>query len=231
MNNIDLKKVGLFIDAENVSCVYLKEILEKTSIFGDVISKKAFAKFGSIDKSWSEINEVKLYNTVSINNQKNFTDMSMAVEVLDDVYKNDIDICCIATGDSDFLPLVLKLQELKKTVILFTIPNKSNQELLNTVNVFFSLQKENKKIETPEEKEKKKRLKEIKIKIDEIIKKNKKKGVKNITYHLVVGSIGTHYKPSKDFKEFKCSSLLDMLILLKYKIVKIDNEKMIQLED
>lgn len=107
--------VGLFIDCENQSYVRLRGIIAAASAEGRLVVRRAYADW--YDKSNDDWRDVCIDNAVhqvqaqAFSRYKNAADMALAVDVMELFFTGRIDSACIASGDSDFTPLVRKLRE------------------------------------------------------------------------------------------------------------------------
>jgi uncharacterized protein (TIGR00288 family) len=135
-------KLALFIDFENLALgirdVKLKsfditKVLERLVEKGKIIFKKAYADWSSYKQYKRPLHEAGI-ELIDIPQRrisgKNSADIKMVVDAMDLCYsKEHINYFVIASGDSDFAPLVSKLKENDKTVIGVGI-RESTSELL-----------------------------------------------------------------------------------------------------
>jgi uncharacterized protein (TIGR00288 family) len=135
-------KLALFIDLENIALgaqemdlasfdigVVLERLVEK----GKIVVKKAYADWGVYKKYKKPLHEAGI-ELIDIPQRrysgKNSADIKMVVDAMDLCYaKEHVNYFVLASGDSDFAPLVAKLKENDKTVIGVGL-RKSTSELL-----------------------------------------------------------------------------------------------------
>lgn len=115
------KKFALLIDADNISSKYIKIIIEELSKYGTITYKRLYGDLTkSNNRSWKDallshsINPVQQYNYT---NGKNSTDSAMIIDAMDILYSNSVNGFCLATSDSDFTRLAMRLRESGMTVI------------------------------------------------------------------------------------------------------------------
>ncbi len=115
------KKFALLIDADNISSKYIKIIIEELSKYGTITYKRLYGDLTkSNNKSWKNallshsINPVQQYNYTS---GKNSTDSAMIIDAMDILYSGSVNGFCLATSDSDFTRLAMRLRESGMTVI------------------------------------------------------------------------------------------------------------------
>ena len=135
-------KLALFIDFENLALGVrdaklksfdMNKVLERLVEKGRIIFKKAYADWSaykaykrSLHESGIELIDIPQRRISG----KNSADIKMVVDAMDLCYeKEHINLFVIASGDSDFAPLVSKLKENDKTVIGVGL-RKSTSDLL-----------------------------------------------------------------------------------------------------
>ena len=115
------KKFALLIDADNISSKYIKIILEELTKYGTVTYKRLYGDLTrNNNRSWKDallshsINPVQQYNYTT---GKNSTDSAMIIDAMDILYSKSVDGFCLASSDSDFTRLAMRLRESGMTVI------------------------------------------------------------------------------------------------------------------
>ena len=115
------KKFALLIDADNISSKYIKIIIEELSKYGTITYKRLYGDLTkSNNRSWKDallshsINPVQQYNYTT---GKNSTDSAMIIDAMDILYSGSVNGFCLATSDSDFTRLAMRLRESGMTVI------------------------------------------------------------------------------------------------------------------
>src|SRR6266851_4666829 len=137
-SSMNESKIALFIDFENIAIgvtdakykkfevnLLLERLLEK----GKIVVKRAYCDWDKFPDSKRELHEAAI-ELIEIPGRsysgKNSADIRMAVDAMDMSYsKEHIDVFVIASGDSDFSPLVSKLKENDKYVIGVGVMNSS----------------------------------------------------------------------------------------------------------
>ncbi len=138
--DVKTKKVAVLIDAENVSLKYLDKIFERAKSEGYVCFKRIY---GNVVIRKNGINPLLEYGITHIQcysyvPDKNTADMVLAVDAMDQLYKNGVDVFCIVSSDSDFAPLVNKIIEEGRTVIGMG-ESKAVKSFQNSCNEFVLL--------------------------------------------------------------------------------------------
>src|SRR3954470_3529751 len=142
-------KIALFIDFENIAIgvidakykkfeisLLLERLLEK----GKIVAKRAYCDWDKFPDYKRELHEAAI-ELIEIPGRsysgKNSADIRMAVDAMDMCYsKEHIDVFVVASGDSDFSPLVSKLKENDKYVIGVGVKNSSSDLLIDNCDEF-----------------------------------------------------------------------------------------------
>jgi uncharacterized protein (TIGR00288 family) len=138
------RRIALFIDFENIAigvteakykkfeiALVLERLLEK----GKIVVKRAYCDWDKFPDYKRELHEAAI-ELIEIPARsysgKNSADIRLAVDAMDMSYsKEHIDVFVIASGDSDFSPLVSKLKENDKFVIGIGVKNSSSDLLID----------------------------------------------------------------------------------------------------
>ena len=137
-----VNNVAVLIDAENVSSSNAKQIFDEASNYGNIMVKRIFADWSkSSVKGWKE--EVNRYSMTAVQQfevqpRKNTIDIALIIQALVILFEKDVDVFCIAAGDSDYTRLVRELRERDKAVIGLGGRNV-NQSFVNAFNEFIYL--------------------------------------------------------------------------------------------
>ena len=120
------RQIAVLIDFEN--CSLSNEVLpihfvQSLRERGRLVVKKAFADWSRVD---SETIEALIQSSIELealssyrSNGKNAADIRLVVEAMELAFRNPvIDTFVIVSGDSDYVPLVVKLRKLGKYVII-----------------------------------------------------------------------------------------------------------------
>jgi uncharacterized LabA/DUF88 family protein len=122
-------RIALFIDFENIAlglkqgqaAFDVQRVIGRLLDKGRIIAKKAYADWNQYSKHTKPLHEAGI-ELIQIPRRgisgKNSADIRLVVDALDMCYtKEHVDTFVIASGDSDFAPLVSKLREENKSVI------------------------------------------------------------------------------------------------------------------
>lgn len=145
----DEERIALFIDFENLAIgakergesLDMSVIVEALSERGRVVSRRAYADWNlfsdfrqSLVAERIEMIEVPQKTGMV---RKNAADIKLAVDALEMAFTRDfITTFVIASGDSDFTPLVLKLRELNRSVIGVGVEGSTSQLLPGACDEF-----------------------------------------------------------------------------------------------
>jgi uncharacterized LabA/DUF88 family protein len=143
------RNLALFCDFENIALgvrdakyerfeinLILERLLEK----GKIIVKKAYADWGRYQEYKRAFHEAAI-ELIDIPQRKysgkNSADIRMVVDAIDMSYsKEHVDTFVVASGDSDFSPLVSKLKENNRHVIGVGVKNSSSELLVANCDEF-----------------------------------------------------------------------------------------------
>jgi len=145
----DERKIALFMDFENIAIgiedakygkfevdLILRRLVEK----GKLLYKRAYANWERYSKYRRGFHDasIELFDIPhKTRSGKNAADIQMVVDALELCYSKDhIDVFVLATGDSDFSPLVSKLRENDKYVIGLGVKNSVSQLLVSNCDEF-----------------------------------------------------------------------------------------------
>ncbi len=109
------KKIALFIDADNISPKFGKQIIETLESRGEIFIRRIYGNWEKIFlHGWNEcilnfsLRAVQQPDYVA---GKNATDMSLAIDAMDVLYGGKAEIFALVSNDSDFTPLAIRLRE------------------------------------------------------------------------------------------------------------------------
>ena len=148
-NNSDEQRLALFIDFENIAIgvrdahyrkfdvnLVLERLLEK----GKLLSKKAYAdwsRYSDYKRSFHEAAIELIEVPQKSVGGKNSADIRLVVDAMDMSFqKEHINCFVVASGDSDFSPLVSKLKENNKYVIGLGVKNSTSDLLIENCDEF-----------------------------------------------------------------------------------------------
>lgn len=135
-------RIALFIDFDNGQ-LDITHVLDALRERGIIILKKAYgdwAKFAQFRKVLAE-NGVDLVErpTIFAGGDKNGADIQLAVDALDACLTNPhIDVFAIVSGDSDFLPLIARLQAYNKKVVIVGMRKTTSSVVMRNCNEYLA---------------------------------------------------------------------------------------------
>jgi uncharacterized protein (TIGR00288 family) len=145
----DEQRIALFIDYENIAIgvrdaryrkfdVHL--VLERLLDKGKLLVKKAYADWNRYSDAKRSFHEAAI-ELIEVPQKsvggKNSADIRMVVDAMDMSFqKEHINCFVVASGDSDFSPLVSKLKENNKAVIGVGVKNSSSKLLIDNCDEF-----------------------------------------------------------------------------------------------
>jgi len=106
--------IALFIDCDNISHKAIEGIINELSKYGIVNIRQAYGNWTKDNlKNWEDkLLEfaIKPIQQFDYSRNKNATDILMTIEAIDLLHTKDIDAFAFATSDSDFTPVVMRVQ-------------------------------------------------------------------------------------------------------------------------
>jgi len=107
--------IALFIDCDNISHKAIEGIIGELSKFGIVNIRLAYGNWTKENlKNWeSKLLEfaIKPIQQFDYSKQKNATDILMTIDAIDMLHTKKVDAFAFATSDSDFTPVVMRVQQ------------------------------------------------------------------------------------------------------------------------
>jgi len=141
--------IAMFIDFENIALgvreakyktFELNKVLERVLEKGKIVVKKAYSDwepYGKYKKKFHEAGIELIDVPRTSYSGKNSADIRMVVDAMDLCFsKTHIDVFALASGDSDFSPLVSKLKENDKYVLGVGVKNSSSKLLVDNCDEF-----------------------------------------------------------------------------------------------
>ncbi len=116
VNNMAKKEdhIALFIDCDNISHKAIEGIINELSKYGIVNIRQAYGNWTKDNlKNWEDkLLEfaIKPIQQFDYSRNKNATDILMTIDAIDLLHTKDIDAFAFATSDSDFTPVVMRVQ-------------------------------------------------------------------------------------------------------------------------
>jgi uncharacterized protein (TIGR00288 family) len=115
--------IALLIDCDNISHKAIEGIVGELSKYGIVHIRQAYGNWTKDNlKNWQEkLLEfaIKPIQQFDYTRQKNATDILMTIETMDLIHTKQVDAFAFATSDSDFTPVVMRVQAEGKKVYGF----------------------------------------------------------------------------------------------------------------
>ena len=106
--------IALFIDCDNISHKAIEGIINELSKYGIVNIRQAYGNWTKDNlKNWEDkLLEfaIKPIQQFDYSRNKNATDILMTIDAIDLLHIKDIDAFAFATSDSDFTPVVMRVQ-------------------------------------------------------------------------------------------------------------------------
>jgi len=129
-NTLAASPVALLIDGENVIAPdMIAHILVEAGKMGGVVIRQVYGNWAAPSMHrWKEMMthyELEQMGNVPANAGRNATDIALVIGAMDLLHRG-VRHFCLVTGDSDYLPLVLRLRQDKCTVLGIGMPNASH---------------------------------------------------------------------------------------------------------
>ena len=109
------KKIALFIDADNISAKFGKQIFDALESRGDIFIRRIYGNWQKqILHGWNEniLNfSLRPVQQTDFATGKNATDMSLTIDAMDVLHGGKAEIVALVSNDSDFTPLAIRLRE------------------------------------------------------------------------------------------------------------------------
>ena len=113
-------QIAVLIDYENVGLGSVQGLFDQLSDLGRIIVKRAYADWSSGARQRDQLLELGIeavHHFHAAKVAKNSSDISLAIDAVDLLYRSPVDTFVIVSADSDFVTLVSKLRSAGKTVI------------------------------------------------------------------------------------------------------------------
>lgn len=106
--------IALLIDADNCPAAKIEEILDELAKYGVINIRRAYGNWKSPGlKSWEAVLHeyaIQPVQQFAYTKGKNATDSAMIIDAMDLLYSQKLDGFCLASSDSDFTPLVMRIR-------------------------------------------------------------------------------------------------------------------------
>ncbi|MCX6012537.1 MAG: NYN domain-containing protein [Chloroflexi bacterium] len=132
------KQVGVLVDFENVGFKAIQWVFEQISDVGRIIIKRSYANSYEDRQSQDllELGMEPIQVFPSNASGKNSSDIRLAMDAIELLYRYPIDTFVIVSSDSDFVALVNKLRSEGKEVIGAGQKNKAPRRLVNACDKY-----------------------------------------------------------------------------------------------
>jgi uncharacterized LabA/DUF88 family protein len=141
MNNES--SIALLIDADNCPAAKIEQILAELAKFGVINIRRAYGNWKSPNlRSWEEVLHdyaIQPIQQFAYTRGKNATDSAMIIDAMDLLYTQRLDGFCLASSDSDFTPLVMRIRANGLKVLGFG-EKKTPEPFVNACSHFLYLE-------------------------------------------------------------------------------------------
>ena len=107
-------RIALLIDADNCPAAKIEVILDELAKYGVTNIRRAYGNWKSHGlKSWEDVLHdyaIQPMQQFAYTKGKNATDAAMIIDAMDLLYTQKLDAFCLASSDSDFTPLVMRIR-------------------------------------------------------------------------------------------------------------------------
>lgn len=111
----------LFIDAENVPSRAAATLVEEATKHGLLLDRRIYGDFSNSSlKPWLDaaaLHALTSRQTVAGANGKNGADIAMVIDAMDELHSGQVDVFCLATADSDFTQLAMRIRRAGKIAV------------------------------------------------------------------------------------------------------------------
>jgi len=115
------KKIALFIDADNISAKFGKQIFDALERRGEIFIRRIYGNWEKISlHGWNDCIlsfSLRAVQQPDFATGKNATDMSLTIDAMDVLHEGKAEVFALVSNDSDFTPLAIRLREGGMTVI------------------------------------------------------------------------------------------------------------------
>lgn len=115
------KKIALFIDADNISAKFGKQIFDVLERRGEIFIRRIYGNWEKISlHGWNDCIlsfSLRAVQQPDFATGKNATDMSLTIDAMDVLHDGKAEVFALVSNDSDFTPLAIRLREGGMTVI------------------------------------------------------------------------------------------------------------------
>lgn len=106
--------IALLIDADNCPAAKIEEIVDELAKYGVINIRRAYGNWNNpCINSWAAVLHdyaIQPVQQFAYTKGKNATDAAMIIDAMDLLYTQKLDGFCLASSDSDFTPLVMRIR-------------------------------------------------------------------------------------------------------------------------
>ena len=144
INEQSRDRIGLFIDAENISYKKIDFVISELANHGVIKFKVAYANWAREGmKNWEKVLEkhsIRTAQQFDFTVSKNASDMRLAIDAMKILFAKNVDAFCIVSSDSDFTPLVQEIRSNDVPVYGFG-ESKTPPSFVNSCTKFYYIDK------------------------------------------------------------------------------------------
>lgn len=115
MENEKRNKVAVLIDCENIHPSQIGKIIETAEAYGQVSVPRGYADWGgAVSREWKNVCArwaIRAVHCFQYRAGKNSSDIQLAVDAMDVLHNQEADVICIASTDSDYANLAIRLRQ------------------------------------------------------------------------------------------------------------------------
>ena len=140
--DIENSKIAVLIDAENTKVEKISEVLQEISLYGHIITKRAYSNWKKSAKEWEEViknNAITPIQQFSNAKGKNSSDIALVIDAMDLLYSKKYDIFVIVSSDSDFTKLVTRIHD-DEIKVIGVGEQKTPQSLIKACDNFIFIE-------------------------------------------------------------------------------------------
>ena len=107
-------KIAVLIDAENTNYKKISDIIQEVSLYGHIITKRAYGNWKSCAEGWVKAiknNAITPIQQFENSKGKNSSDITLVIDAMDLLYSKKYDTFVIVSSDSDFTKLVTRIHD------------------------------------------------------------------------------------------------------------------------
>ncbi|MCR5187934.1 MAG: NYN domain-containing protein [Treponema sp.] len=147
-------KIAVLIDAENTQAKKISSVLQEISLYGHIITKRAYSDWTKSSKDWENVikdNAITPIQQFSNTKGKNSSDITLVIDAMDLLYSRKYDTFVIVSSDSDFTKLVTRIHD-DEIKVIGVGEQKTPQSLIKACDTFIFIENLDKEDDALEEK-------------------------------------------------------------------------------